>query len=200
MAMYIRRMVRIAAATIIISALSAIIVNAPWFRRMAYPIHYQGPIAAYARANRVDPFLIAAIIKVESRYNAKATSHRGARGLMQIMPQTGEWAAGRLGLTGYTADALFDPDTNIAIGSWYVSQLLKQADGNLTTALAAYNGGPTHVERWISDGIWSGEAHDAESIPFPETARYVTKVMKAHQAYIKAYGGRWPGDVANLGS
>lgn len=106
---------------------------------------------------------------------------------MQIMPDTGVWAAQQMGLDDFSPDQLFDPEINIAIGVWYLALLIRQFDGNEVLAVAAYNGGRTNVLRWLDEGIWSGERQSAASIPFPETRGYVQKVFSTYDWYLRVW-------------
>jgi soluble lytic murein transglycosylase len=187
------RLIRLAVILAVLSMLVSLVIGTPWVQRMLNPIHFADLTTVYSRRHDLDPFLVAAIMRVESRYQPDAVSSKGARGLMQLMPDTGRWAAGRLGIEGYSDDLLFDPEINIRIGAWYLRQLLNQFEGNLAVALAAYNGGPSNVERWLSGGDWSGSINDLGQIPFGETARYVDRVSRAYQLYRRAYNSRWPG-------
>jgi len=189
------RLIRMVVILALLGMLVSIAIGTPWVQRMLNPIHYLDLITAYSRRHDLDPFVVAAIMRVESRYQPSAVSSKGARGLMQLMPDTGRWAAGCLGIEGYSDDLLFEPEVNIRIGAWYLKQLLNQFGGSLPVALAAYNGGPSNVEKWLSGGRWSGSIDDLRRIPFAETARYVDRVSRAHQLYLRAYGSRWPGDV-----
>jgi len=187
------RLIRLAVILAVLSMLTSVVIGTPWVQRMLNPIHYTDLITMYSRRHDLDPFLVAAIMRVESRYQPDAVSSKGARGLMQLMPDTGRWAAGRLGIEGYSDDLLFEPEINIRIGAWYLRQLLNQFEGSLAVALAAYNGGPSNVEKWLSGGDWSGSIDELEQIPFGETARYVNRVSRAYQLYLRAYNSRWPG-------
>lgn len=131
--------------------------------------------------------LVAALIWVESSFNKDAESAKGAIGLMQIMPETGSWAAGQMGLGDFTAEKLFAPDTNIKIGTWYLSQLLNQFGHNPYLALAAYNGGRGHVSSWLEKGIWDGSREGLANIPFPETYYFVKKVERVYKRYKALY-------------
>jgi hypothetical protein len=91
--------------------------------------------------------LIYGVIWVESRFNPEAVSKVGARGLMQLMPRTASYLAECIGWEGRFDS--FDPEFNIAAGSYYVARLIKQFDGDVDLALAAYNAGPTNIRRWM---------------------------------------------------
>lgn len=161
-------------------------------KQLLYPIHYAGTIGSAAQEHGVDPFIVAAIVKVESRFRPGVVSSRGARGLMQIMPDTGRWAAEQLRIEAYYDDMLMDPEVNVRIGSWYLRRLLDAYKGDIVIALAAYNGGPANVDRWLAEGRWSGRADELAAIPFPETAEYVRRVTTAYKDFVAACGGRFP--------
>lgn len=159
-----------------------------------YPLSYKSLIFAYAEANGVDPYLVAAIIRTESGFRPDATSSQGARGLMQIMPETGRWAAARLGIE-FTPDDLYDPEYNIRLGTWYLAELLREFAGDPVLALAAYNGGRANVWRWLEERQWTGEARTLDQIPFAETRRYVARVLRDHQRYLWLYGEARTGEA-----
>jgi len=113
----LRRLGRALVVLALIGMLISFAAQSPRVLQLINPLDYVEYITVYATANGIDPFLVASIIRVESGYRRDARSSKGACGLMQIMPGTGEWAAGQLGLVGYSEDQLFDPDTNIMIGA-----------------------------------------------------------------------------------
>jgi soluble lytic murein transglycosylase-like protein len=96
--------------------------------------------------NDLDPFLVLSVMRVESNFDYMAVSHMSARGLMQIMPRTGGFIASRLG-EKYKVRNLFDVETNIRYGCWYLRHLLNLYDGNLELALSAYNAGPGRIRQ-----------------------------------------------------
>ncbi|NLT96441.1 MAG: lytic transglycosylase domain-containing protein [Clostridia bacterium] len=164
------------------------IINSTWFIKLFYPTPYKEIVDEASRNFALDPYLIYAVIKVESKFDEKIQSPRGARGLMQIMPETGRWISRELDYQNFHEDMLFDPEHNIMIGSWYLSYLLKQFDGNIILALAAYNGGETNVKKWLANGTWSGTFNDLGDIPFKETRNYVYKVFIDYNTYKDLYG------------
>jgi len=163
---------------------------APSLWRIIYPWPYRDVTMRHAERQDLDPFLVAAIIRVESSFRSNALSSQGARGLMQIMPTTGQWIAKQKSLQDYSEDSLFHPETNIMFGTWYLRNLKEQFDGNLVVALAAYNGGRGNVRAWLDQKIWSGQASDIADIPFPETRHYVWRVLRIHKVYRELYARR----------
>jgi len=156
-----------------------------------YPLRYWESVERHAGLHQVDPLLVAAVMRVESSFDRYAISSKGARGLMQLMPETAVWAAERMGLQGFRVEHLFDPEVNIAIGVWYLASLRDQFGGDLILALAAYNGGQANVTRWLRENAWSGEFETVDDIPFPETRGYVRKVFTAYQWYQLIYRHPW---------
>jgi len=158
-----------------------------WVQRRMYPLKYEELIIRYASEYRLDPYLVCAVIWVESKFDATATSHRGARGLMQVIPATGQWAAEKLGIEGYNDDSLYDPAVNIQIGCWYLDNLRRQFNGNIDLALAAYNGGSGNVEKWLKDPRYSKDGEGLDDIPFKETRDFVARVWNAYDKYRRLY-------------
>jgi soluble lytic murein transglycosylase len=116
--------------------------------RTAYPLRYEEMILAAAEREGLDPFLVIAVIQVESGFRPEAVSPVGAVGLMQVMPQTAAWIASRRDAEGRSTGALSDPEANIAMGSWYLAYLLDRYGDDRDLALAAYNAGPASIDRW----------------------------------------------------
>lgn len=145
-----------------------------------YPLEHQQIIERHSSEYAVDPYLVSAVIFTESRFNEAAVSPKGAVGLMQIMPDTGEWIAGKIGIDGFDTQMLTDPDVNIRMGCWYLRYLDDRFSGDMDKVLAAYNAGPRNVSEW------SGDAQLTD-IPFPETARYLEKVNRSHYIYKGLY-------------
>lgn len=136
---------------------------------------YGGEINRRATEYGIEEELIYAVIKTESGFDPLAVSAAGAVGLMQIMPETGEWIAGKLNKPAYTAEMLFDPACNIEFGAWYLAYLLGKFDFDNT--LAAYNAGEGNVKKWLADGI---------ATPYKETRDYVGRV-KTHYKFYKKF-------------
>lgn len=159
----------------------------PFMSYFFYPFDYQEEIYYYSNKHQVDPYLVAAVVNVESGFDPEAESPRGALGLMQIMPRTGEWAAGQTGMEEFEKEMLLKPSYNLDLGIWYLSYLLQEFDSNQTAALAAYNGGQGKVKSWMQSSVWDGEEQTVGDIPFRETREYVRKVKQAHERYMQLY-------------
>lgn len=163
------------------------LMHSRWFWQLFYPLHYEEEIQQAAQNYSLDPYLLFAIIYVESRFDPGVESRSGARGLMQIMPRTGAWIAENMGRLEYGEEDLFDPVTNISFGSWYLSHLIKSFSGDLTLALAAYNAGTGNVRSWLWQDIWDGTRKSWEDIPFQETREYLEKVFRIYDTYERVY-------------
>ncbi len=146
------------------------------------PLRHEDIIRQQAADKDVDAALIAAVIYEESKFRDQ-TSHAGARGLMQITPQTAEYIARKSGGTRFEQGDLATPQINIAYGSFYLRYLLDRYDGNYALAIAAYNAGETNVDKWVSDAGGPDAFKTDQDIPFPETRAYVENVMERRGEY-----------------
>ena len=118
------------AAFILLFGLTCSLLSSPRLEKLFYPFHYREEILAAAAEQQIDPLLIAAVIQAESGFREDAVSAEGARGLMQLLPSTARWIAERRGESDFHPDKLFDPRYNIAAGSWYLADLLRQFHGS----------------------------------------------------------------------
>jgi soluble lytic murein transglycosylase len=164
-----------------------------WAISVYYPLTYREIIFARSAEFGLSPYLVAAVIRNESGFRPDAKSSQGARGLMQIMPETGEWAAEQIGIP-YSQELLNDPDYNIRLGCWYLSELKHEFAGELVLALAAYNGGRGNVQKWLNSRQWTGEHHTLDQIPFQETRQYVSKVLRDYSRYERIYANPEQGE------
>ena len=151
-----------------------------------YPVKYVSEIRAAAAENSIPAPYIAAIIMAESSYRTDAVSSVGARGLMQIMPDTGEWIAGKFD-EEFTADALFEPNVSIKYGAWYLGFLMDRYGGDMRCATAAYHAGQGTVDRWLSDPAYSSDGKTLTTIGYESTNTYVGRVLKYYEYYAEAY-------------
>ena len=156
-------------------------------RGLVYPYPYQDIVRKYAEKYKIDSSLAAAVIKAESKFEHTAVSHRGAVGLMQIMPDTGDWISEQLEDREYAPHRLSEPEINIRYGLWYLSALRKEFRNNDILALAAYNAGRGNVTAWMEEYGWDYDFDDIEAIPFGETREYVRKVLENKAKYKELY-------------
>lgn len=162
-----------------------------------YPIGYQSDIQQAAKEAKVDPLLVASVIRVESKFDPTDVSDAGAIGLMQLMPGTAQWIAQQMQqegqaynpalLSGNTAD-LSVPGINIRVGSWYIHYLIQQFHGNVVEAVAGYNAGPRRVQVWLNDKVWNGQLGTITNIPVGETRHFVDRVFYNYNLYERIYG------------
>lgn len=161
--------------------------NEDFQRKYLYPYDYQDTINFYADRYEVDRNLVASIILAESKFRQDATSVHGARGLMQIMPETGSWIATQIEDDSFSVDKLYNVNMNIKYGTWYLSELQTEFEGNEVLALAAYNAGRGNVYEWMEKYHWNINFKDYTKIPFPETREYVKRVLENKKHYNKLY-------------
>lgn len=149
-----------------------------------YPLSYEEYIQTASELYKIDPCLVAATIEVESNWNARARSNRGAEGLMQLLPETAQDMIDQGYVDGdaYAAADLLDPETNIMFGCAYLRYLLDYYDGSTEYVIAAYNAGIGNVEAWVVEDT---ALHNA--ITFPETQAYLVRVLNAYNRYRELY-------------
>lgn len=171
--------------------------NAPIFiQRLFYPILFDDLIFTEAAQHEVDPALLLSIIRQESLFEQTAESFAGARGLMQVMPATGDYVAERSDFEqAYHPDQLWLPYLSVKFGAWYISQQLGIFEGNQFAALAAYNAGPGHVLEWIKTSTDLDVF--VESIPFRESRVYIRNIYVNLAAYRRLYGDPTEAAITN---
>ncbi len=155
--------------------------------RLIYPVLYHDLLAAEARRHRIDPALVAALIRQESSFTPRAVSRAGARGLMQVMPSVGRSIARARGYPLWDPALLLEPDVSLELGTSHLADALRQYP-DLTRALAAYNAGGSRVTRWNRKAGVSDPEIFAERIPFDETRDYVRIVQRNVEMYKVLYG------------
>ncbi|MDE0359094.1 MAG: lytic transglycosylase domain-containing protein [Gammaproteobacteria bacterium] len=162
--------------------------RSPRLVRAAYPLPYRDVIFDEAAKREVDPFLMAALMRQESAFDAEIVSSAGAVGLMQVMPATGRELARREGPRPFSAASLRVADVNLHLGSRYLAQMLARYDGQLPLVLSAYNAGPSRANRWRRLPEASDLQRFTERIPFFETRNYVKNVERNLRVYRWLYG------------
>jgi soluble lytic murein transglycosylase len=159
----------------------------PEFWQCLYPRGYWLIVREDAAQRGLDPYLVTALIREESSFAPRAVSRAGARGLMQLMPQTAEQVA-RYSNPGLWPASLDLPEVNIRLGTIYLAELIRGNGGVVSLALAAYNGGQQQVQRWRDRYGFADEEEFTEDIPFTETRSYVKRVLGSYQRYSTLYG------------
>lgn len=150
-----------------------------------YPIKYSAEIEAAAQEFGLEPAHLYAVVLAESSFRPDAVSSVGALGLMQIMPETGKWLAGKLDMQDtFTPDMLTDPAVNMRLGSWYLRFLLDRYDGDMTCATAAFHAGQGTVDKWLSNPTYSPDGTTLAFIEYDSTSNYVKKVLKYYEKYL----------------
>jgi soluble lytic murein transglycosylase len=161
---------------------------------LRFPLHHDATIRREAAKNNLDPAWIAAEIRAESVFNPNARSAANAMGLMQVLPGTGMAVARQIGVPWGGAQSLYDPDTNIVLGSAYLRQLLDKYGGQPYFAIAGYNAGPAPLARWQSQRPGMDPDFWIETISYKETREYVARVL----AFSTVYDWRLNGNALPL--
>ncbi len=178
-------------ALLLLSFLLFLFLSSTYVGRMLYPIRYEQEIRQNAAKYNLDPFLVAAVIRVESNYLTETESKKGAYGMMQLMPDTVNWIIEKARFNEEFKTRLNEPAVSIELGSWYLHWLSKQFNGNRIAVLASYNAGHGKVSRWLQENEWDGTLQNADRIPYGETRHYIQRVMYYYNKYVTLYGEEW---------
>ena len=164
-----------------------------FFGKIEFKKEYSEYVERYSELFGIDENLVYAVIKAESDFDPKAVSKAGARGLMQIMPSTYENEIAAVIGTEKNADALFDPETNIHAGTYYLSRLIEYF-GSYRSGVASYNAGASNVRRWLENSDKCDENGELliSEIPFSETKAYVGRVERFYKKYTELYAPAAP--------
>lgn len=154
------------------------------YEELLYPQPYKDIVIKASDRFKIDPFLIFAIMREESRFDRQAQSPAGALGLMQLIMDTAKREGGKLGITLVKNSDLFDSEKNIFIGSFYLKNLIEEF-GNLVFAIAAYNAGEKAVFSWIKSNTYRDIDEFIEDIPYNETRAYVKRVLASYFEYMR---------------
>ena len=154
-----------------------------------YPLEYRDLIEKYAGKYGLNPALVASIILNESSFRPDAESFSGPRGLMQIGPDTAAWIAGKLDFPDYSFERMYDPETNILFGCWYLDYLGKMYNGNTICVVSAWHAGQWKVMQWLADPAISedGKTIAMDKLPDGLTLRYTKRVVEGCIAYSELY-------------
>ena len=184
----IRLIAAIAALVLALAGLTVWIVvdRAPEVVMQRYPMEYESTIRLCARLNDIPPAYVAGVILAESSYDPQAVSSVNAQGLMQLLPSTGKWIAGKLGET-YTEGCLFDPETNLRYGCWYLGFLMARYNGDMRLSSSAYHAGQGTVDKWLKNPEYSPDGVTLSVIPYQSTETYVQRVLSYYEKYSEIY-------------
>lgn len=168
----------------------------PRLLRIVYPFPYRTMLVAEAREKDLDPFVVAALVRQESLFKARISSPVGARGLMQVMPETGRGLARGAGIENWDAELLFQPEINAHLGTIFLAEQMERWDGSLPSVFSAYNAGPHRVDAWDAFPEYEDEELFTERIPYRETRDYVKILTRNIAIYRGLYGeGEGAGSV-----
>src|SRR3954452_17402584 len=184
-----RRRIRLGGALLSVLGIALVIGLHPLKHavvEITLPLRHEDVIRQQAHKRDLDPALIAAIIYQESKFQDR-TSSAGARGLMQITPDTADFIAKQSGGIRFTHEDLATPQINIAYGTWYLRWLMDRYDERPALALAAYNAGFGHVDKWVASAGGPDEFDPKADLPFPETRNYVLQVLERRRDYARRY-------------
>lgn len=160
----------------------------PYFTHVRYGLYYRDLILAAAQTNDLDPLLLFSLVRQESLFEGFASSTQGARGLMQIVPQTGADISRALGWPfNFQPDQLYRANVSIAFGSYYLASSRRALDGDLYAALAAYNGGPSNASAWRQLGQGDPDLF-LESVRAQESRTYIRSIYEIYVIYRRLYG------------
>jgi soluble lytic murein transglycosylase len=185
-------MIAVLMATVLVVAIGGLGVWLLWERRpqttvTTYPMEYQDLIRWHAAYNDLPPAYVAAVVLAESGYRADAVSSVNAQGLMQILPDTGEWLSGKFD-EEYVEGSLFNPETNLKYGCWYLGWLMDRYDGSMECASSAYHQGQGTVDKWLANPEYSQDGKTLSVIPSDATKTYVNRILKYYEKYEEIYG------------
>ena len=169
----------------------------PEYWQALYPFPYEDTILKWSKHRGLNPLLVTALIRQESRFEPEIRSSAGAMGLMQVIPPTAKTAAQNIGLSKYS---LTKPEDNVNIGTYYLDFTHKKYNNNSMLAVASYNAGPNAVAKWVSRYGLNDVDRFVEQIPYRETKGYVESVFENYWNYMLVYNPEIGEQFKNLGS
>lgn len=181
-------------AVLAVLALAGILLMTLFRRQISraeYPQRYPEYVDRYAELYDLDPLILHSFIRTESNFNPTAQSDAGARGLMQITQDTFDWIKLKIAPSeDLTFEDLYDPETSIRFGSYFVSYCLTRYNGDLATAAAAYHSGVGTVDGLLADDRYSADGVTLTHYPYPQMRRYVQKITSCYQRYQETYSDK----------
>jgi len=154
-----------------------------------YPLDFREPILRISGEYNLSPALVAAVVRNESSFRPAAESSVGARGLMQVMPDTAKWIAGKLRMDNYSLEQLYEPETNIRFGCWYLNYLSSLFSGDPLCVVCAYHAGQGEISSWLSNPLYSDNGYTLIEDRLPEgpTKQYAGRVTRDYGIYQAKY-------------
>ena len=159
-----------------------------WWQH-AFPLAYEDWVEKYSSLGKNPPYYLYAIMRKESGYNPHVVSYADAMGLMQMIPPTTMRVVTALGLA-YTDDLLYDPETNVKVGAWYIGHLAEKFAGQIPVAAGSYNGGPRPMMKWLDKYGDRPIDEFVELVSFTQTREYMKKVTGIYARYLWLYAGK----------
>lgn len=186
-----QKLLRTLLAVLVVLALAGTLLFTAFRRQvdaMEYPCRYSEYVEYYAGKYNIDPLILYSFIRTESNFNPNAQSNVGARGLMQITEETFDWIKSKIAPTEpLTFDDLYDPETNIRFGTYFVSYCLLRYQQDLATAAAAYHSGWGTVDDLLAQSEYSADGKTLDHYPYPQMRQYVRKITHSYQRYQEIY-------------
>ncbi|MBE9030581.1 transglycosylase SLT domain-containing protein [filamentous cyanobacterium LEGE 11480] len=167
----------------------------PDYWHSLYPFPFAAEISSWSKQHRLNPMLVTALMRQESRFEPQIKSSVGATGLMQVMPETASFIAGKLNVKNYNLE---NPADNIKLGTWYLGYTHDEYDGNSMLAVASYNAGPGAVGGWLEKRKTQDADEFVEAIPYSETRGYVRAVLGNYWNYLRLYNPEIAKKVAQI--
>ncbi len=154
-----------------------------------YPQKYSESVEKWAAEYQIDPNILYAVIRTESSFDPQAESNVGARGLMQMTEETFQWIKSKIAAQEpLEFDSLYDPDTSIRFGAYFMDLCMERYSGDLSTAAAAYHSGWGTVDGLLEDPAYTTDGVTLTEYPYPQMNRYVYKINRSYQKYVSLYG------------
>lgn len=185
-----RVLVRLAAVLLVLTLAGCLLfaVAGRQIEEWEYPRKYSEYVTYYADKYEIDPLILYAFIRTESNFNPDAQSDAEARGLMQITEITFDWIKSNIAPTEpLTFDDMYDPETNIRFGAYFVKYCLLRYENDLATAAAAYHSGTGTVDALLADSEYSADGKTLTAYPYPQMRRYVQKITASYERYQSVY-------------
>lgn len=183
-------LVRLAAVVLVLALAGCLLLALAGERieEWEYPRKYEEYVTYYAGKYEIDPLLLYAFIRTESNFNPDARSNAGARGLMQITEITFDWIKSNIAPDeALTFDDLYDPETNIRFGAYFVKYCLLRYEEDLPTAAAAYHSGWGTVDGLLEKSEYSADGRTLDAYPYPQMRQYVRKITDSYARYQEIY-------------